>query len=246
MPHTWFEPISAHLWLRNPTVCSRIILGLSLSVLNFDWGIPLHANVSYFIWAYQCSTFIGESHMHANASYLFWVYRSKALAFDWVILGWSASVNTLRPRQNGRHFADTVFKCIFLNENVWISLKISLKFVPKVPINNIPSLVQAMTWRHSGDKSLSEPMMVSLLTHICVTWPQWVILRAEPHATHMNPTACTASVYCFIISQNIALRTLWWKILILYITQIHVSGFQEEKTNSSWVTKTWVTVKPLI
>ena len=31
-----------------------------------------------------------------------------------------------------------------------------------------------MAWRRPGDKSLSEPMMVSLLTHICVTWPQWV------------------------------------------------------------------------
>ena len=25
------------------------------------------------------------------------------------------TVNTLRPRQNGRHFADNIFKCIFLN-----------------------------------------------------------------------------------------------------------------------------------
>ena len=50
--------------------------------------------------------------------------------------------NTLRPRQNGRHFADDIFKCIFLNENVWIPIKISLKFVPKGQINNIPTLVQ--------------------------------------------------------------------------------------------------------
>ena len=49
--------------------------------------------------------------------------------------------NTLRPRQNGRPFADDIFKCIFLNENVWIPIKISLKFVPKGPINNIPALV---------------------------------------------------------------------------------------------------------
>ena len=49
--------------------------------------------------------------------------------------------NTLRPRQNGRHFADDIFKCIFLNENVLISIKISLKFVPKGQINNIPALV---------------------------------------------------------------------------------------------------------
>ena len=84
------------------------------------------------------------------------------------------SFNTLRPRQNGRHFADDIFKCIFLNENAWISLEISVKFVPKVQINNIPALVQIMAWRRPGDKPLSEPMVVSLLTHICVTRPHWV------------------------------------------------------------------------
>ena len=82
-------------------------------------------------------------------------------------------VNTLRQRQNGRHFADDTFKHIFLNENVRISIKISLKFVPKGPINNIPALVHIMVWRRPGDKPLSEPMMVRLLTHICVTPPQW-------------------------------------------------------------------------
>ena len=51
------------------------------------------------------------------------------------------SVNTLRPTQNGRHFADDILKCIFLNENVWIPIEISLKFVPKGPIDNIPALV---------------------------------------------------------------------------------------------------------
>ena len=68
-------------------------------------------------------------------------------------------INTLRPRQNGRHFPDDIFKRIFLNENVRILLKISLKFVPKGPINNIPALVQMMAWRRTGDKPLSEPMM---------------------------------------------------------------------------------------
>ena len=83
-------------------------------------------------------------------------------------------VNTMRPRQNGRHFADDTFKWIFLNENAWIQLKISLTLVHKGPINNIPALVQVMAWRRPGDKPLSEPMLVSLLTHICVTRPQWV------------------------------------------------------------------------
>ena len=84
------------------------------------------------------------------------------------------SFNILRPRQNGRHFPDDSFKLILLNENVWISIEVSLKFVPKGPINNIPALVQIMAWRRPGDKPLSEPMMVSSLTHICVTRPQWV------------------------------------------------------------------------
>ena len=87
---------------------------------------------------------------------------------------WSCIVNTLRPRQNGRHFADDTFEPIFLNENIRISIKISLKFVPKVPINSIPALVQIIAWRRPGEKPLSEPMMVSLLTHICVNRPQWV------------------------------------------------------------------------
>ena len=68
-------------------------------------------------------------------------------------------INSLRPRENRQHFPDNVFKCIFLNENVIISVKISLKFVPKGPINNIPALVQIMAWRQTGHKPLSKPMM---------------------------------------------------------------------------------------
>ena len=64
-------------------------------------------------------------------------------------------INTLRPRPNGRHFADDTFKRILLNENVRVSIKISLEFVSKGPINNIPALVQIMARRRSGDKPLS-------------------------------------------------------------------------------------------
>ena len=85
-------------------------------------------------------------------------------------------VNTLRLRQNGRHFSDDISKCIFFNENVWILLKISAKFVLKVQINNIPSLVKIMTCGLVGLVPLSEPMMGSLPTHICVSRPQWIKL----------------------------------------------------------------------
>ena len=93
----------------------------------------------------------------------YWDYYPGALA-----------LNTLRPRLKGRHFPDDIFKWIFLNENVWISIYISLKFVPRGPINNIPALLQIMAWRRPGDKTLSEPMMVRLPTHMCVTLPEWV------------------------------------------------------------------------
>ena len=88
--------------------------------------------------------------------------------------------NRLRLRQNGRRFADDTFKPIFFNENVRISINISLKFVPKGPINNNPALFQIMALPQSGDKPLSEPMMVSLLMHICVTRPQWVYENILP------------------------------------------------------------------
>ena len=79
----------------------------------------------------------------------------------------SRSLNTLRLRQNGRHFPDDVLKRIFLNENDCILIRISLKPVSKGQINNTPALVQIMAWRRTGDEPLSEPMM-SWLTDACM------------------------------------------------------------------------------
>ena len=45
-------------------------------------------------------------------------------------------ITTVMPRQNCRHFVDDILKCIFANENIWILIKISLKFVTKFQINN--------------------------------------------------------------------------------------------------------------
>ena len=63
------------------------------------------------------------------------------------------------PRKTGLDFLHDIFKSIFLNENIQISIGISLKFVHKFPIDNKPTLVQIMAWHLTGDKSLSEPMM---------------------------------------------------------------------------------------
>ena len=123
-------------------------------------------------------------------------------------------INRLRPRQNRRHFADDTFKPIFLNENIRISIRISLKFVPKVPINNIPALVQIMAWRRPGDKPLSEPMMVNLPMHICVTRPQWV-----KHKNEMINTIALLSKLDTTSAQysNIQMVVTMWKIILLII-----------------------------
>ena len=113
-------------------------------------------------------------------------------------------VNTLKPRQNGRHFPDDIFKWIFLNENIWILIKISLKFVPRGSINNIPALVRIMAWRRPGDKPLSEPMVVSLLTQICVTRPQWV-------------------------NENVTYKDLLWNLLIM--TSMFWGGLVQKQHN---------------
>ena len=56
----------------------------------------------------------------------------------------------------------------FLNAFSWMNsfvFWISLKFVPKGPIDNTTALVQVMAWRRTGDKPLPEPMMTQF-THV--------------------------------------------------------------------------------
>ena len=61
--------------------------------------------------------------------------------------------------------ADDNFKCIFLNENDGILMRISLKFVPKRPIDDKPAMVQVMAWRRIGDKPLPKPTPTQFTGH---------------------------------------------------------------------------------
>ena len=90
--------------------------------------------------------------------------KDKNLFAFWIIIqiwfgrgSWSSSL-----AHWGRDKMAAIFQCFSLNENVRIS------------ISNIPAFIQIMAWHWPGDKPLSEPMMVSLLMHICVTQPPWV------------------------------------------------------------------------
>ena len=164
-----------------PTVTFNLVLYTDETAIIIPLSVFIHCSqrdVSTMInlELSKLSDWLAVNKLTLNAS------ETKFMLFH----NYQKSINTLRPRQNGRHFTDDTFKHIFLNDNVWISLKISLKFVPRVRINNIPALVQIMAWRRPGDKPLSNPMMVSLLTHICVTRPQWVNEDDIPHRTINN------------------------------------------------------------
>ena len=83
--------------------------------------------------------------------YFKWTYFT--LLYDDSVL------NSAPPGQNGRHFKDDIFRCIFVNEKFYNLIKFSLKFVPKGSIDDNPALVQVMAWRRMGDKPLSELML---------------------------------------------------------------------------------------
>ena len=143
-------------------------------------------------------------------------------------------VNILRPGQHGRHFTDDIFKCIFLNENVWTSIQISLKLVPKGPIDNIQALVQIMAWRRPGDKPLSEPMLIILLTHICVTRPQWVKYQIGECGYGMELRLSLS--YCISILCVIVL----WDIICYTLSQLLITRVQTGKAYMRKLSKNMV------
>ena len=49
---------------------------------------------------------------------------------------------------------DDIFKCIFMNEEFCVSIRISSVFVPMGPIDNSTALVQVMVWHRKGNKPL--------------------------------------------------------------------------------------------
>ena len=148
-----------------------------------------------------------------------------------VVIRPHTNFNTLRPKVNGRHFADDIFKCIFLSENVLISFKTSLKIVPKVPINSIPALVNIMAWCQLGDRPSSEPMMASLLTHICATRPQCVLTTVWLYRHWRECVLKQSHSIIHMIGDYSSMSWFWCDSrLYIYIRkcacQIHVYNFE--------------------
>ena len=81
-------------------------------------------------------------------------------------------------------------------------------------------MVQIMAWRRPGAKSLSEPMMVSLPTHICVYRPQWANLKCG-YWTHVFGVYKSIEFFIFV-GNELTLKTLCWPIsrLLLPLRQL--------------------------
>ena len=146
------------------------------------------------------------------------------LAFVWMrsephyhLLGY-----TLKPRQDGRHFSDDIVKSIFLYGNYCILIPFPKWCIPKGPIEYKLTFVELMAWRRTCDKLLSEKWWHSFLTHIRVTWPQWVnTLHADLFWGHIQlllyfPTKkCPMSLMSFVMDDKgmFILESIPWLVM---------------------------------
>ena len=125
-------------------------------------------------------------------------------------------------------------------------INISLKIVPRGPIDNIPALVKIMVWRRPGDKPLSEPMMDSLPMHICISRPQWVN-RLWPQKNisldFLTEGICQPlwAVFCIICSYSSLLSSVHVNSITHYIWvrpygiidlwRVHLRGISQRVSN---------------
>ena len=158
----------------------------------------------------------------------------------WSCLGWWlwTPAETKWPPFRRQHF-----QMHFLERKCMNFAKISLKFVPGVPINNIPALVRIMARRRPGDKSLSEPMMVSSPTHICVTRPQWVnTFRREENDWHLQ------AIFSIAYSSKKIFRYFLMKISMKFVSWVRLDRhwFRSIGIGSGWTLSAvdeWVMVE---
>ena len=128
-----------HHWYHH----TQTVMLLTDYLIVISWLSPYHC--SALSWDYHTIPISNSIRLNCRTN----------MGIVYICLHFSCFINSFPPGQNDRHFADDMFKCIFLNGNILISNKISLKYVPWGLIDNMPALVQIMVWRRSGDKPLS-------------------------------------------------------------------------------------------
>ena len=90
------------------------------------------------LWFAYFQKFIGNHYLHPVCITPFILSTTDAHANPWT------EVNSIPLGQNGRHFAKDIFSCIFVNEKIFILIKMSLKFVPKGLIGSNPARVPSL------------------------------------------------------------------------------------------------------
>ena len=140
--------------------CNKPLPGLVLGKMYINtygvtWEQLLLRRTKTKHCCYCCNMHKNETMMISDMSYNEWLALIYTGNYHW-------RFNSSPPGQNGRHLADDIFRCIFVNEKFCLLITISLKFVPKGPIDNNPALVEIMVWRRIGDKPLSEPMLIPI------------------------------------------------------------------------------------
>ena len=121
----------------------------------------------------------------------FYVVYGYTLTSWWIVVIYvNISFNSSRLGQNDHYFGRWQFQMHFFYENDVIPLRISLKFVPRSPINNKPALVQVIAWHQTGDKPLPEPMLTQLTDAYMQHWGEmsqscftayWASVRFTTH-----------------------------------------------------------------
>ena len=156
-------------------------------IANFDFSqhaVALQRFRTVVTCAKFCTNQIAGNRIHHETSAV--SYKSARLSISPTSAVMPRPTYNSPPEQNGRHFADDILRCIFVNGKDCILIKISLKFVPKGPIDNNHALVWIMAWRWIGDKPLSEPVLTRFTeAHICGTRGEW-FNSSRPSITYMR------------------------------------------------------------
>ena len=129
-------------------------------------------------------------------------------------------IDSFRPWQHGWNFADKILNCIFLNGNIWIFIKISVKFVSKGTMNNIPAFAQIMAcqWQRSYwciymSLGLNELKALIYSSYQHYEWPTWwtILLRVWCYQSNIPFAHELSCVLGPCVQEVPAMKQiLWW------------------------------------
>ena len=142
---------------------------LSACYVSVDWTLWLLTSLC-LRWSYTDDTISDADHRHSSRCFTpgtspFWIYADMCANMRMH----NNRCNVLTRLHLDKMVAilvDDIFNCIFVNENDRNPTKISLKYVPRSPIDNKPALVQVTAWRWTG-KPLPGPMMTQFIDDTC-------------------------------------------------------------------------------